>query len=89
MGNTITEPVMPNDITQHRAVGGGVRVRRHMYLKFSLCTTLLVLDQVQNQNKNTEREDDDTSHNSNVEQNLGNCKAQVEHTQTRESDVGE
>ena len=37
MGNTITEPVMPNDITQHRAVGGGVKVHRYMYMYIHVC----------------------------------------------------
>ena len=72
MGNNIAEPTMPNAITTHQAVGGEVKVRRYMYI--SLCTTFLFIKEVHNQSSNAEREDDDTSHNSNVEQKFGNCK---------------
>ena len=78
MGNTITEPVMPNDITTHRTVGGGVKVHvGTAHVHDSLCArcTSFVLDAVQNQCSNSEREDNDASHNSNVEQNCGNCKS--------------
>ena len=52
----------------------------------SLCTTSFVLDAVQNQSSNAEREDNDTSHNSNVEQNCGNCKCtRNTHTHTEDS----
>ena len=46
-----------------------------MYI--SLCTTSLSVEAVHNQSSNTEREDNDTSHNTNAEQNCGNCKDQV------------
>ena len=79
MGNTITEPVIPNDITTHRAVGGGVTVGTvhvHVHEIPSLyCTTFFSAEAVHNQSSNAEREDNDTSHNSDVEQNCGNCKS--------------
>ena len=51
-----------------------------MYI--SLCTTFFSVEAVHNQSSNAEREDNDTSHNSNVEQNCGNCKC------TRKSHTG-
>ena len=41
MGNTITEPVMPNDMTTHRTVGGGVKV--HVGTKTTMYMTLSAL----------------------------------------------
>ena len=72
MGNSIPEPTTPNDITTHRAVSGGVKVRRYMYI--SLCTTSLLVAVAHNQSSNTKREDNDANHNSKVEKNVGSCK---------------